>query len=105
MASGMNVSVRNTRPVPSERKWLERAYSDYLVDLAPLNTGLFPALSEFGHQGQDQLASWFADPNVNVLSLYYGEQPVGFAVALVASHVQLIGGEAPAAAQLNSFLI
>lgn len=76
----MNVSVRAIRPVPSERKWLESAYSDYLTDLAPLNTGLFPALTEFGHQGHDQLDAWFADSSVSVLCLFYGDKPVGFAV-------------------------
>lgn len=76
----MNVSVRDARSMQSDRHWLEGAYGDYLSDLAPLNTGLFPALPEFGHRGPDLLDSWFADSSAHVLILVYGEQPVGFAM-------------------------
>ena len=56
------VSVRDTRANRGDRRWIEGVYRDYLDDLAPLNTGIFPMLGEIGHREPDQLARWFADP-------------------------------------------
>src|SRR4029077_20111017 len=52
----------------------------YLNDLAPLGTGMFPALPEIGHREPDQLASWFADSSAHLLTVVKQEQPVGFAM-------------------------
>ena len=76
----MTISVRDTRPSRSDRQWLESVYRDYLNDLAPLGTGLFPALPEFGHREPDQLASWFADSSAQLLTILKDDQPVGFAM-------------------------
>jgi predicted acetyltransferase len=76
----MPISVRDTRPVASDRKWIESVYRDYLNDLEPLGTGLFPALPEFGYREPDQLASWFADSNASLLTILKDAQPVGFAM-------------------------
>src|SRR5690606_33320950 len=52
---GMSVTVRDARVLASDRRWIEGVYRDYLDDLAPLNTGIFPALGEIGHREPDQL--------------------------------------------------
>ena len=76
----MTISVRDTRRSKSDRQWIETVYRDYLADLAPLGTGVFPALPEFGHREPDQLASWFADSSAQLLTVVKDEQPVGFAM-------------------------
>ena len=63
-----------------DRQWLESAYRDYLNDLAPLGTGMFPTLPEFGHREHDQLTSWYADSSAHLLTVVKDNQPVGFAV-------------------------
>jgi predicted acetyltransferase len=76
----MTISVRDTRQSNSDRRWIESVYRDYLNDLAPLGTGVFPALSEFGHREPDQLASWFADSSAHLLTIVQNDKPVGFAM-------------------------
>jgi len=68
------------RQSKADRRWIESVYRDYLNDLAPLGTGLFPALPEFGHREPDQLASWFADSSVHLLTVLKDDAPVGFAM-------------------------
>jgi predicted acetyltransferase len=74
------VSVRDTRAYRSDRRWIESVYRDYLNDLAPLNTGIFPVLGEIGHREPDQLARWFADASAQILTILHGAEPVGFAM-------------------------
>jgi predicted acetyltransferase len=76
----MTISVRDTRHARGDRQWIESVYRDYLADLAPLGTGVFPALPEFGHREPDQLASWFADSSARLLTILKDDQPVGFAM-------------------------
>ena len=76
----MTVSVRDARISESDRLWIESVYRDYLDDLAPLNTGLFPVLGEVGHREPDQIASWFGDPNAFPFVILNSQQPVGFAM-------------------------
>jgi predicted acetyltransferase len=74
------VSLRDSRGARSDRRWIEGVYRDYLNDLAPAATGIFPALGEFGHREPDQLLRWFADHSAQVLTILFDEQPVGFAM-------------------------
>ena len=76
----MTVSVRDARSKESDRLWIEGVYRDYLDDLAPLNTGIFPMLGEFGHREPDHIARWFGDPAAVPLVILQGDQPVGFAM-------------------------
>lgn len=76
----MTVSVRDARISESDRLWIESVYRDYLEDLAPLNTGLFPVLGEVGHRDPDMLAPWFGDPNTFPFVILQSQQPVGFAM-------------------------
>lgn len=76
----MTISVRDTRQARGDRQWIESVYRDYLTDLAPLGTGVFPALPEFGHREPDQLASWFADSSAHLLTVLKDDKPVGFAM-------------------------
>jgi predicted acetyltransferase len=79
----MAVSVRDTRQSRSDRRWIESVYRDYLNDLAPLGTGIFPILGEIGHREPDQLASWFADSSAQILTILHNDQPVGFAMVRI----------------------
>jgi predicted acetyltransferase len=74
------VSVRDSASARDDRRWIESVYRDYLADLAPLATGVFPALGEVGHREPDQLSRWFADRHAQVLTVLYGDAPVGFAM-------------------------
>ncbi len=87
----MTISIRDTRQTKSDRTWIESVYRDYLNDLAPLGTGVFPALSEFGHREPDQLASWFADSSAHLLTILKEDSPVGF--AMVRSGATPVGNE------------
>ena len=74
------VSVRDSRKARDDRRWIESVYRDYLNDLAPAATGIFPALGEIGHRVPDQLMRWYADPNAQIMTILYGEQRAGFAM-------------------------
>jgi predicted acetyltransferase len=63
---------------------MEGVYREYLNDLAPQATGLFPALGEFGHREPDQLGAWFSDRRAQILIIVYGQEPVGFALVRAA---------------------
>lgn len=76
----MSVSVRDARGSHEDRDWIASVYRDYLDDLAPLNTGIFPALGEIGHREPDQLARWFADPATWPLIVLKGSERAGFAM-------------------------
>ena len=76
----MSVSVRDARALPADRRWIEGVYRDYLDDLAPLSTGVFPILGEVGHSEPDQLARWFADSSAHLLLILQSSLPVGFAM-------------------------
>ncbi len=81
----MTVSVRDARASEADRLWIERVYRDYLDDLAPLNTGIFPVLGEVGHREPDQIARWFGDPSAFPLVIVKSAEPVGFALVVRAS--------------------
>jgi predicted acetyltransferase len=85
----MTVSVRDSRQFRGDRQWMESVYRDYLNDLSPLGTGLFPALPEFGHREPDQLGSWFANSSAHLLTILKDQQPVGF--AMVRSGLTIAG--------------
>jgi predicted acetyltransferase len=74
------VTLRDSRSVRTDRSWIEGVYRDYLNDLAPSATGLFPTLGEVGHREPDQLQRWFDDRTAQVLTILYSEEPVGFAM-------------------------
>ncbi|HKT75005.1 MAG TPA: GNAT family N-acetyltransferase [Steroidobacteraceae bacterium] len=76
----MTVSVRDARSSPADRLWIESVYRDYLDDLAPLNTGIFPILGEVGHREPDQIARWFGDRNAYPLVILKSQETVGFAM-------------------------
>jgi predicted acetyltransferase len=76
----VTVSVRDARASEGDRQWMERVYREYLDDLMPTNTGLFPKLGELGHREPDQLARWFGDPNAFPLVILKAAVPVGFAM-------------------------
>lgn len=85
----MTVSVRDARGSESDRLWIESVYRDYLDDLAPLNTGIFPVLGEVGHREPDQLTRWFSDSSAWPLVIAKSSQPVGF--AMVARGTPVVG--------------
>jgi predicted acetyltransferase len=98
----MPISVRDTRHAPADRRWMESVYRDYLSDLAPMGTGVFPALPEIGHREPDQLASWFSDSSAHLLTIVQDQQPVGFAMVRTG---QLIAGRGPADFSMAEFFI
>jgi predicted acetyltransferase len=76
----LQVSLRDSRSVRADQRWIEGVYRDYLNDLAPSATGIFPALGEVGHREPDQLQRWFGDHTAQVLTVLFNEAPVGFAM-------------------------
>jgi len=75
----VTVSVRDARGSQSDRLWIENVYRDYLDDLAPLNTGIFPILPEVGHREPDvrTLTGWRrAVVGDELLALLRGERTV-----------------------------
>ena len=76
----MTVSVRDARSSQSDRLWIAGIYREYLDDLAPLSTGIFPVLGEVGHREPDQIARWFGDRNAFPLIILKAAERVGFAM-------------------------
>jgi predicted acetyltransferase len=74
------VSLRDSRSARNDRRWIEGVYRDYLTDLAPAATGIFPVLGEVGHSEPDQLLRWFADRTAQIVTILYNDEPVGFAM-------------------------
>ena len=71
------VSVREPRP--RDLEWIRGIYRDYLFDLAPAATGLFPLLADAGQRESEQADRLFADTQARVLAICYASDPVGFA--------------------------
>ncbi|MGH8228318.1 MAG: GNAT family N-acetyltransferase [Steroidobacteraceae bacterium] len=82
----LTVSVRDARACLADRLWIEQVYRDYLDDLAPLSTGIFPVLGEVGHRGPDQMAHWLNDRSASALVIARSAEPVGFAVVIASRH-------------------
>src|SRR6202171_5159261 len=74
------VSVRDSRNTREDRRWIESVYRDYLNDLAPASTGIFPALGEIGYRVPDKLTRWYPAPNAQVMTILYGDERAGFAM-------------------------
>jgi predicted acetyltransferase len=74
------VSVRDSRRSREDRSWIEGIYRDYLNDLAPHATGVYPALGEFGHSVPDQVLGRFADSHAQILTILFADKPVCFAM-------------------------
>jgi len=64
---------------------MESVYRDYLDDLDPTRTGVFPKLSESGHSEPDQLSRWFSDLAAIPLLILQSSAPVGFAMVTRAT--------------------
>src|SRR6185437_9219507 len=71
------VSVRDSRA--EDQAWIQQVYRDYLLDLAPSATGVFPMLPEMGQREPEQLARLFAERDARLLTVCYAGEPVGFA--------------------------
>jgi predicted acetyltransferase len=82
----MTVSVRDARTDPADRDWIEKVFRDYLDDLGPLNTGIFPALGEIGHREPDHLQRWYGDPSAALLVIMDDRRRAGFAMVARNSH-------------------
>jgi predicted acetyltransferase len=88
------VSLRDSRDNRDDRRWIESVFHDYLADLAPAATGIFPALGEIGHRVPDQLLHWYSNRSAQVMTVIYGADRTGF--ALVEQRLQAVasGGAA-----------
>lgn len=83
----MGVTVRDARGTPSDRRWIESVYREYLDDLSLTQTGVFPILGEVGHSGADQLLRWFSDSTAVPLIILKDGAPAGFAIVARATGV------------------
>ena len=101
----MTISVRDARTNRGDRQWIESVYRDYLDDLAPLNTGIFPALGEIGHREPDQLTRWFGEPGAHLLTILGDQQPAGFAMVTPGGTVQQSGGATRTDYRMAEFFI
>ena len=77
----MSVSLRDSRAFRADQLFIERVYGDFVNDLAPDSTGVFPPLAGLAMvEGDDDLQRWLADPQVHLLTILLHKQPAGFAV-------------------------
>jgi predicted acetyltransferase len=102
VSSIVTVSVRDARSSDADRAWIESVYRDYLDDLAPLNTGIFPVLGEVGHREPDQLTRWFSDSSAYPLAIVKASKPVGFAMVARGA---LVSGRPPVDYRMAEFFI
>lgn len=78
--ASMPVSIRDAKSSPADRAWIERVYSEYLVDLADGRTGVFPALLVTGQRPRELLAPWYRDDNSAPFVIVRAGQAAGFAL-------------------------
>jgi predicted acetyltransferase len=76
----VTISLRDARNSRADRSWIAKVFRDYIDDLDPMSTGIFPVLGEVGHREPDQVARWFGDPNAFPLVIAQSRLPVGFAM-------------------------
>jgi predicted acetyltransferase len=80
----MSVSLRDSRAYRADQLFIERMYGDFVNDLAPDSTGVFPPLAGLAIvEGDDDLQRWLADPQVHLLTILLHKQPAGFAVVSI----------------------
>jgi len=84
----MAVSVRDARTSGEDRRWIERAYREYLDDIAAGGTGVFPALLVTGQASEDLLGPWFHDERSMPFLILRGSEPAGFALVQRTSVVR-----------------
>ena len=96
------VSVRDARNAKADRAWIARVFREYLDDLDPGGTGIFPVLEEVGHSEPDQVGRWFADNNAYPLVIVGDRGPVGFAMVARATPV---AGQPPLDYRMGEFFI
>jgi Acetyltransferase (GNAT) family len=94
------VSVRDSRV--DDHDWIQSVYRDYLTDLAPSATGLFPMLPEIGQRESEQIARLFSGPGAHVLTVCYAEERVGFAKITALGATLPAQSSAPSAAPPQS---
>ena len=98
----MAVSVRDARNAKADRAWIAAVFREYLDDLNPEGTGIFPALDEVGHSEPDQVERWFADSNALPLVIVGDRGPVGFAMVARAMPA---AGQPPLDYRMGEFFI
>ncbi len=98
----MTVSVRDARHSKADRAWIAKVFREYLDDLDPASTGIFPMLEEVGHSEPDQVARWFADGNAHPLVIVGERGPVGFAMVARAAPA---AGQPPLDYRMGEFFI
>lgn len=78
----MPVSIRDAQHAPADQAWIRSQYTSYLEDLSRLsqNTGIFPAVGEFGEREPELMARWFVDDSSHPLILLKDDLRVGFAL-------------------------
>lgn len=76
----MAVSIRDARKSGEDRRWIERAYREYLEDIAAGGTGVFPALLVTGQASEDLLGPWFNDERSMPFLILRSGEPAGFAL-------------------------
>jgi predicted acetyltransferase len=81
----LSISLRDARSSQDDRSWIALVFRDYMDDLDPMSTGIFPVLGEVGHREPDQVARWFGDPNAFPLLIAQSQLPVGFAMVARAT--------------------
>jgi predicted acetyltransferase len=78
----MTIRIRDAKHSPADRSWIQSQYLEYLEDLSQLsmNTGMFPAVGEYGERESELMARWFADDSAHPLIILQNDRPCGFAL-------------------------
>lgn len=78
----MPIRIRDAKNSPADRAWIQGQYPEYLEDLSQLsmNTGMFPAVGEYGEREPELMARWFADDTAHPVVILKNDKPSGFAL-------------------------
>lgn len=78
----MPIRIRDAKNSASDRNWIQGQYLEYLEDLSQLsmNTGMFPAVGDYGERESELMARWFADDSAHPLIILKDDKPAGFAL-------------------------
>jgi predicted acetyltransferase len=76
----MAISIREARASQKDRDWIQRAYGDYLADLAADQTGVFPSLTVTGQSIEELVQGWFRDERSVPFVILRENELAGFAL-------------------------
>lgn len=102
----MSVTLRDAQGSPTDQRWIQSVYPEYLAELAEVSrsgTGAFPIIGEHGPREAELLARWFRDDRSHPLLILEDGCAAGF--ALVSRPLVAPAAPGPAGYRMAEFFV